>query len=68
MAHILMMAKADVESEIWRQACSQYAGQLASMLDDALCFFGRKPGLDDRIRPAKSPTQPRKAQTWCALK
>ncbi|AIB37893.1 hypothetical protein [Pseudomonas simiae] len=50
MAHILMMAKADVESEIWRQACSQYAGQLASMLDDALCFFGRKPGLDDLTR------------------
>ncbi|GGJ53937.1 hypothetical protein [Pseudomonas avellanae] len=24
--------------------------------------------LNIRIRPAKSPTQPRKAQTWCALK
>lgn len=45
-----MMAKTDIESEIWRQACSQYAGQLAPILHDALCCFGRKPGLDDLTR------------------
>lgn len=45
-----MTAKTDIEPEIWRQACSQYAGRLAPILHDALCCFGRKPGLDDLTR------------------